>query len=73
MKKPASKKATIHTGYESDIGIVINWLKLKKVLTDLGKVGKSGNGYSVAVKTKKTKKDLRDMLKSRFGMFVKVI
>ena len=73
MKKPDSKKVTIYTGYENDMGMVINWLKLKKAITDLGKVTKSGSGYAVRVKSKKTKKDIRDILKAKFGMFVKVI
>lgn len=73
MKKPSSKKATIYASYEGDMGMVIDWLKLNKAITDLGKVTKSGNGYAVRVKSKKTKKDISDLLKAKFGMFVKVI
>jgi hypothetical protein len=73
MKKSTSKKSTIYTSYEGDMAMVIKWLKLKKVLTDLGEIVKSGTGYSCRVKSKKTKKELSDILKGRFGLFVKVI
>ena len=73
LKRQRSKKATIYTDYENDMGVVINWLRLKKVLSGIGEIVKTRNGYSIQVKSKNTKKELNDIVKEKFGAFAKVI
>tara|TARA_R110001583_G_scaffold25974_1_gene93800 strand:- start:373 stop:594 length:222 start_codon:yes stop_codon:yes gene_type:complete len=73
MKKLASRRAIIYAGSGDDIGLVIRYLRLKKLLSSHGEVLRHGNGYAVQVKSKKAKKELSDIVKSKFGIFIKVI
>ena len=74
MKKKSSKKATIVATYRADLSLVLNWLKLLKVIRDLGEITERENGtYSVRVKAKVSKKELDTLVKDRFGVFAKVV
>ena len=74
MKKKSSKKATIVATYRADLSLVLNWLKLLKVIRDLGEITERQNGtYSVRVKAKVSKKELDTLVKDRFGVFAKVV
>jgi hypothetical protein len=73
LKKPTKKRATIIASYETDLGLVLNWLRLKKAVSSIGKKRDLGNGYAVTVKSKISKKDLNDLVKERFGVFAKVV
>ena len=57
--------------YQTDLGLVIYWLKLNDAISSASKVKKSGNEYSVSVKSKKGK-DVKSLVKDRFGVFAKV-
>jgi len=73
LKKPKKKIATIIASYETDLGLVLNWLRLKKVIVSTGNKRALGNGYAVTVKSKISKKALNDLVKEKFGVFAKVV
>ena len=57
--------------YQTDLGLVIYWLKLNDAISSASKIKKSGSEYSVSVKSKKGK-DTKALVKDRFGVFAKV-
>jgi len=73
LKKPTKKTATIFAPYGTDLGLVLNWIRLKKVVTSIGDKRDLGNGYAVTVKSKISKKDLNELIKEKFGIFAKVV
>tara|TARA_R110002020_G_scaffold37124_24_gene112126 strand:+ start:445 stop:666 length:222 start_codon:yes stop_codon:yes gene_type:complete len=73
MKKKNSKRATIIATTSTDLGLVLNWLRLKKAIKSSGEIRDIGNGYAAAVSSKMPKKDLNLIVKDRFGVFAKVI
>jgi len=73
LKKPNSKKATIIAGYSEDLSLVLNWLRLNKVISSASNRRELQRGFAVTVKSKLSKKDLNTMVKDRFGVFAKVI
>ena len=73
MKKKNSKKATVIALYDTDLGLVLNWLRLKKAITSSGEKREVGSGYAATVKSKVTKEQLNQIVKDRFGSFAKVI
>jgi len=73
LKKPYKKSATIIAAYETDLGLVLNWLRLNKAVTSIGEKRDLGNGYAVKVKSKISKKALNNLVKDRFGVFAKVV
>ena len=72
MKKKNSKISTIFASYETDLGLVLNWLRLNKAIVSVGNIRKTNNAYAVTVKTKLPKSDIRALVKDRFGIFAKV-
>ncbi len=73
MKKSSSKSATIVASYSTDLGLVINWLRLNKLVSSIGPIEEISTGaYAVRVKSKVSKKDLNIFVKDRFGVFAKV-
>ena len=72
MKKKYSKVSTIFASYETDLGLILNWLRLNKVIIQAGEIRKSNSIYSVTVKTKVPKSEVRALVKDRFGIFAKV-
>lgn len=73
MKKKNSKKATVIALYDTDLSLVLNWLRLKKAITSVGERREIASGYAVSVKSKISKSALNDLVKERFGSFAKVI
>ena len=73
LKKKNSKNATIIATSSADLGLVLNWLRLKKSISSSGKMRDAGNGFAVRVKSKVPKKDLNSIVKEKFGVFAKVI
>jgi len=73
LKKPNSKRATIIAGYDADLSLVLNWLRLNKAVSSVGERIELERGFAVRVKSKLSKKDLNNMVKDRFGIFAKVI
>jgi len=73
MKKSYSKSATVVASYSTDLGLVINWLRLNKLVSSIGPIREISTGaYAVRVKSKVSKKDLNTFIKDRFGVFAKV-
>ena len=73
MKKKNSKKATVIALYDTDLSLVLNWLRLKKAITSVGERREIASGHAVSVKSKISKSALNDLVKERFGSFAKVI
>jgi len=73
MKKKNSKTATVIATYSTDLGMVLNWLKLNKAIKSIGPVRQiAGGSYAATVKGKVSKEKLNDLAKDRFGSFVRV-
>tara|TARA_R100000005_G_scaffold49069_1_gene23533 strand:- start:361 stop:576 length:216 start_codon:yes stop_codon:yes gene_type:complete len=71
MKK---KNIRIVASYESDLGLVLRWLRLKKVISSASSPYETKNKtYAVRVASRVSKKDLSDIVKDRFGIFAKVV
>jgi len=68
-----NRKAKILASYESDLGLVLNWLRLKKSISSFSSTYETKRGlYAVDVMTKLSKNDLSLIVKDRFGTFAKV-
>jgi len=73
LKRPKAKIATIVASYQTDLELALNWARLNKMIKGRGAVRELEDSYAVTVKIKKgTKADLRNLLKDRFGVFIKV-
>ena len=73
LKKPYSKTATIIATYETDLGLILNWLRLNKAIKSAGNRRDLNAGYAVTVRGKLSKSKIRDLVKEKFGVFAKVI
>jgi|TARA_R110000824_G_scaffold46289_16_gene133188 hypothetical protein len=67
------KKNIIVASYSKDLGLVIQWLKLKKAIKRSGKIEKRGSVYAVEVISLHNKKQMQNLVKEKFGIFAKVI
>ena len=68
-----SRKFRILASYESDLGFVLNWLRLKKSISSFSAPYETDRGlYAVQVMTKLSKNDLSLIVKDRFGTFAKI-
>ena len=73
MKKKGSKFSTVVATYETDLSLVLNWLKLNKAISYSGAIYDTKNKtYAARVKGKKSKESLNNIVKDRFGSFAKV-
>ncbi len=68
----SKKKVTITATYKSDLSLVLFWLKLNNAATP-GKIKKTKLGYSAAVNPKKSKSEIKSLVKDRFGVFANVV
>jgi len=67
------KTSTVVATYETDMGLILNWLKLNKAISSHGSVYETKIGsYAVRVRHSMSKKDIRYLVKERFGSFAKV-
>ena len=74
MKKSKSKTATIVATYRDDLSLVLNWLRLLKVIKSVGDIVETKSGaYRVKVKSSVSKSELNTKVKDRFGSFAKVL
>ena len=62
----------IVAGYQTDLEMALNWLRLKKIVTDIGDQRKQGNLYIVTIKSKMKRSEVQKVLTDRFGHYVKV-
>tara|TARA_B100000214_G_C23805796_1_gene552568 strand:- start:492 stop:707 length:216 start_codon:yes stop_codon:yes gene_type:complete len=69
-----NKKVKILASYESDLGLVLNWLRLNKAISRSYGTYETKRGiYAVTVVPRVSKLDLSKMVKDRFGVFAKVL
>ena len=62
--------STIVASYQSDLSLVLNWLRLNKAISSPGEIYETKNGtYAVRVKHKKP---IKTMVSDRFGSFARV-
>ncbi len=67
------KNLTVVANYQTDLSLVLNWLRLNKSITSSGPQYETAGGkYAARVKSKKSKKDLKNFVKDRFGTFATV-
>ena len=59
-------------GYETDLKLALNYLKLNKVLKHSSRINKDGHLHSAIVTLKIDKNSVIDLIKSRFGDFIKI-
>jgi hypothetical protein len=77
MKKPNARTATIVAAYLTDLQLGLRWAKANKVIKSVGMIReigfKSGKRYAVKVRVRTSKKDLRNLIKDKFGSFIRVV
>jgi hypothetical protein len=59
-------------GYQTDLEMALNWLRLKKMITDVSEQRKQGNLYIATIKSKMNRSEVQKVLTDRFGHYVKV-
>ena len=62
----------IVSGYQTDLEMALNWLRLKKVITDASEQRKQGNLYIATIRSKMNRSEVQKVLTDRFGHYVKV-
>ena len=62
----------IVAGYQTDLEMALNWLRLKNIVTDVSDQRKQGNLYIVTIKSKMKRSEVQKVLTDRFGHYVKV-
>ena len=55
-----------------DLHLALTWVKANNVISTIPKIKKSGKGYTASVSSKISKDALRNLLKDRFGVFIRV-
>jgi len=73
LKRPNKKTAIIVATYETDLGLVLNWLRLNKAISSASARREVSGAYAITVKSKMKKSELNTLVKDRFGVFAKVI
>ena len=66
------KKVTIVASYTTDLNLALRWLRLNKAIKAASEIKKNGNLYTVVVKPA-PKKNVKKLVKDRFGSFIKVL
>lgn len=61
------------SAYQTDLELAINWLRLKRVVKDMGEIKKENLLYTIPLKLTISKTEAQKLISSRFGRFVKVI
>jgi len=62
----------IVAGYQTDLEMALNWLRLNKALSDVGETRKQNNLYIATIKSKMNRSEVKKILSDRFGRYVKV-
>jgi hypothetical protein len=62
----------IVAGYQTDLEMALNWLRLKKALSDVSDQRKQGTLYIATIKSKMNRSEVQKLLTDRFGHYVKV-
>lgn len=72
LHESRSKVATMSAGYANDLEQGLYWLKNNKVLKSASAISKSDNKYTVRIKFKGSKPDIKKLIDDRFGKFVRI-
>jgi hypothetical protein len=59
-------------GYQTDLEMALNLLRLKKALADVGEIRKQNGLYIATIKSKMNRSEVQKILSDRFGHYVKV-
>ena len=62
----------IVAGYQADLEMALNWLRLKKAIADVSETRKQNNLYIATIKSKMNRSEVQKILRDRFGHYVKV-
>ena len=62
----------IVAGYQTDLEMALNWLRLKKAISDVSDQRKQGTLYIATIKSKMNRSEVQKILTDRFGHYVKV-
>ena len=67
------KNLKIHASFANDLSLILNWLRLNKIIARAGEPFEAQRGgYVVGVSSRVGKKELSSMVKEKFGAFAKV-
>lgn len=70
----SSKTSVTITGpYNTDLGLIVAWLRANKAISSSRGIKKTGQKYSVTVTPIKNKSEISYLVKERFGSFADVI
>jgi hypothetical protein len=58
--------------YQTDISMAVSWLRLNKAISSSGDCTKQGLVHVCPIRMTKSKKEVAELLLSRFGHFVKL-
>ena len=69
------KNVTIVATYSADLNLVLQWLRLNKAVKKIGPVRTNPETYSAIVVPKRTfdRKKIKNLVKNKFGSFIKVL
>ena len=69
------KKVIIAASYSQDLSLILQWLRLKKVLKKRGTIifDEKRKFYFVSIIPKVSKQKISDLVKDRFGSFGKIL
>jgi hypothetical protein len=62
----------IVAGYQTDLEMALNWLRLKKVISAVGETRKQNGLYIASIRSKMNRSEVQKILSDRFGHYVKV-
>ena len=68
----SKERVTVTATYKSDLSLVLFWLKLNNAAAP-GKIKKTKSGYSASVTPKKSKSEIKSLVKDRFGIYANVL
>ena len=64
--------ATVVASYKNDLQLALSWAQLNKEISSSSELKKVANGYQSTVKLTNSKGSLEELLKARYGVFIKV-
>lgn len=62
----------IVAGYQTDLELALNWLRLKKAISSTGETRKQNGLYIAPIRSKMNRSEVQKILSDRFGHYVKV-
>lgn len=62
----------IVAGYQTDLEMALNWLRLKKVISAVGETRKQNGLYIASIRSKMNRSEVQKILSDRFGHYIKV-